>query len=270
MSSPKISACIIAYNHEQYIRTCLDGAVNQKMDFEYEIVIGDDNSTDGTSQICEEYANRYPNIIKYFPRTKNLGMIGNWRNTIQDCSGKYIALCEGDDYWIDPLKLQKQVDFLETEADFTMSFHSVEVKNEIEGIEYNYPIPNKDVLFFKDLLFKHYIPTCSVVFRKKELPYPLPEWLNRSKMCDIPLELFIADKGKTKFFDEKMAVYRKNDKSITQNKEHIKQGRKAYEYLYSNLRSHFGNKYFLLFSVVILKNKLGFIKDLLGLNPSIK
>jgi len=118
MSKIKVSACIITYNHEGFIRECLEGAVNQKVNFEYEIVIGEDNSSDSTKQICIEYAEKYPNLIKFFAREKNLGMIGNWINTIKNCKGKYIALCEGDDYWTDPLKIQKQVEFFEANPYF--------------------------------------------------------------------------------------------------------------------------------------------------------
>ena len=124
-----VSACIITYNQDLYIRECLEGAINQNINFDYEIVIGDDCSNDETSRICEEFALAYPSIIKYTKRSKNLGMIGNWTKTISDCTGKYIALCEGDDYWTDPLKLQKQVDFLEANAEYGICWTHYEILN---------------------------------------------------------------------------------------------------------------------------------------------
>lgn len=120
MNKIKVSACIITYNHEKFIRECLEGVINQNVDFEFEIVIGEDNSSDKTRDICIEYVERYPNLIKFFPRDENLGMMGNWLKTIQNCQGSLIALCEGDDYWTDPLKLQKQVDFLENNKDYSV------------------------------------------------------------------------------------------------------------------------------------------------------
>lgn len=118
----KVSACIITYNHEKYIRECLEGAINQIIDYEYEIVISDDKSSDNTLQICLEYASKYPNLIRILPSEFNLGMIGNWIKSISNCKGKYIALCEGDDYWTDPLKLKKQVDFLEENGGYVACY----------------------------------------------------------------------------------------------------------------------------------------------------
>ena len=133
MNNLIVSACIITYNQEDYIRECLEGAVSQLVSFDYEIVIGDDCSTDNTFAICQEFALKYPKIVRLFPRKKNLGMIGNWIKTIEDSKGKYIALCEGDDYWTDPLKLQKQVDFLEANLEYVLCFNKVNVlRNGIE------------------------------------------------------------------------------------------------------------------------------------------
>ena len=123
-----VSACLITYNQEKYIEECIKGALSQKID-RYEIIIGDDCSTDRTSEICSKYDELYPNLIKYYRREQNLGMIGNWITTIQNAQGKYIALCEGDDYWTDPLKLQKQVDFLEENEEYVVTSHNAKVIN---------------------------------------------------------------------------------------------------------------------------------------------
>ncbi len=125
MNEVIVSACIISYNHEDFIGKCLDGALKQKVNFNYEIVVCVDKSTDNTLRICEEYQEKYPQTIKLYPRENNLGMIGNWIQSISDCQGKYIALCEGDDYWTDPLKLQKQVDILEANPRLSGCFHIV-------------------------------------------------------------------------------------------------------------------------------------------------
>jgi glycosyltransferase involved in cell wall biosynthesis len=123
----KVSACIITYNQEDYIVQCLEGALSQIVDFEYEIVIGEDKSTDRTLEICKFYADKYPDKIRLIHREKNLGVIGNWTKTLKECSGDYLALCEGDDYWTDPLKLQKQVDFLEQNKEYIACQHNREL-----------------------------------------------------------------------------------------------------------------------------------------------
>jgi len=208
MNNIKISACIITYNHEGFIRECLEGAINQKVNFEYEIVIGEDNSSDRTRQICAEYAEKYPNLIKFYPREKNLGMIGNWINTIQNCSGKYIAICEGDDYWIDPLKLQKQVDFLEANSDYVLCFHQVNIlKTNGEIVDdFVAKVPENYEIIETLARFGNYIHTPSVVFRNviKEFPFEF----SQSPIGDYFLYLLLAEQGKLKFLEDKMAIYR--------------------------------------------------------------
>jgi hypothetical protein len=183
--------------------------------------------------------------------------------------GRYIALCEGDDFWTDENKLQKQVDVLEKNSHYSMSFHSVEVSNQIPEVNYSYPIPSKDVLKFRDIVFKHYIPTCSLIFRFSFLPNPLPSWLFKSKIGDIPLELMLADKGDAYFFKENMGCYRRNSSSLTSSQEQIKNGRRIFISVYSNLNRHFNYKYFYLFSFLLVKLRLGYVKDWLkGLSSS--
>ncbi len=272
LNTPLVSIVMITYGHELYIKQAILGVLVQNCNFNIEIIISNDNSPDKTDEIIQEIINLNPKAknIKNIRHQANMGMMPNFIFALNEAKGKYIALCEGDDFWEDPLKLQKQIDFLESNKDFVMCFHSVTVKNEIEGVNYSYPIPKKNILSFRDILFKHFIPTCSLIFLNDSLPKPLPEWLKYAKMGDIPVELFLADKGKVKFMDEKMAVYRKNERSVTQNIDHIKKGRASYDFLYRNLRDYFGRKYFIIFSIVIFKNRIGYLKDLLGLNPSLK
>ena len=117
----------IAYNQERYIRDCLEGFVMQKTNFRFEAIVHDDASTDGTAAIIKEYAEKYPDIIKPILETENQyskhdGSLQ--RIMAEGCKGKYVAFCEGDDYWTDPLKLQKQVDFLESHPDYSLCFHN--------------------------------------------------------------------------------------------------------------------------------------------------
>lgn len=127
----KLSVFVVTYNQEKYIRQCLDSILMQKVDFDYEVVIGEDHGTDGTRVICEEYAEKYPQV-RLLPLMERLGIAGNWKRVLNECSGDYIAMCEGDDYWTDPLKLQKQTDFLESdnEKKYVLAFHDATIIDE--------------------------------------------------------------------------------------------------------------------------------------------
>ena len=128
---PIVTVCIQTYNHEEYIEQCLDSVISQKTDFEYEISIGEDESSDATRAICKNYAKQYPEKIRLFlhnrknnikagdDSTRLFPSLFNYYNT----RGKFIAYCDGDDYWGDPQKLQKQVDFLESNPTYSMCFH---------------------------------------------------------------------------------------------------------------------------------------------------
>ncbi len=121
-----VSACIITYNQVNYIRDCIEGALMQEVDFGYEIVIADDCSTDGTSEICANYAAKFPNLIRHLRRDKNLGPNRNVLKAYGECKGKYIAVCEGDDYWIEKNKITYQVKFLEENLDYSMICHRLD------------------------------------------------------------------------------------------------------------------------------------------------
>lgn len=110
----KVSVGVITFNQSKFIQKCLDSIIMQRVEFEYEIVVGDDASTDGTQTILLEYRNKYPNLFVLLLNKKNEGISVNYKNVLTRCTGEYIALCEGDDYWINPLKLQIQVDFLDS------------------------------------------------------------------------------------------------------------------------------------------------------------
>src|SRR5574344_1986516 len=132
-NKPLVVIRCITYNHESYIRDCLNGFVMQKTTFPFVAVVHDDASTDKTADIIREYAEKYPDIIKPIYETENQysksdGSLERIMNA--HTKGKYIALCEGDDYWIDPLKLQKQVDFLEANPEYSMCFHKAKVIDE--------------------------------------------------------------------------------------------------------------------------------------------
>ncbi len=120
MIDPLVSVLLITYDNEPYIRKVLEGVLMQITRFPFELVIGEDCSNDTTRNICEEYFNKHPNIIRLLPAEENLGLNLNFIRTFKECKGKYIAYLEGDDWWITPDKLQKQVNILEKEADVSL------------------------------------------------------------------------------------------------------------------------------------------------------
>lgn len=213
-NNPLVSINCITYNHELFIRDALEGFLMQKTDFEFEILIHDDASTDNTANIIREYEAKYPDLIKPIYQTENQYSKGNNPNRVYQfprAKGKYIAMCEGDDYWTDPLKLQKQVDFLETNEEFSACVHQYDflVNNELikshSLLEQNLTVQN---------ILNVHVPfqTASVVFRRK-----LIENIKFPKVLSGDLFLFVLFtlNGKLKFFPESMSIYRKHSSGIS-------------------------------------------------------
>lgn len=220
MRKPLISVVVTTYNHKDYIKQCLDGILMQQTNFPFEIILGEDDSTDGTKEICVEYAKTHPQIIRLFLRSrKDVIYIGgnptgryNTIECLKAAKGKYIAICEGDDYWTDPLKLQKQVDFLESNHDFSLIFHNVFILNQREPKQDKYPMHknlDKDIFTTEDILCQWFIPTGSIVMRNYK-EFVFPDWFNHAVSGDIPLLLMWSLKGKLKYHNELMGVYRKH------------------------------------------------------------
>ena len=210
MEDIKLSVSVITYNQENYISQTIDSILCQKVNFKYELIIGDDCSTDGTRNILKEYEAKYPQIKLILHKEKNKGVPGkeNFLSTINAARGKYIALLDGDDYWTDPLKLQKQVDFLEANPNFAICFHRVKIVYDDNSQEPKLSNENlKEVLDFEDLALKNHIYTPSCVFRNG-LFKEFPEWFHQSPIGDWILHLLNAQHGKVKFLTDVMAVYR--------------------------------------------------------------
>lgn len=210
-----------AYNHEPYIRQCLEGFVMQKTNFRFEAIVHDDASTDGTVAIIREYAEKYPDIIKPIYETENQysKRDGSVRRIMDmHTHGKYTAICEGDDFWIDPLKLQKQVDFLEANPECSMCFHNAIVVNERSGVQkrifsFNNLQESKFVTF-EELINSWIIPTASIMHRSVYIQNR-PEWFNLIYSGDFSLSLMMFLKGKIYYMDNYMSVYRLQPNSIS-------------------------------------------------------
>lgn len=210
MQDLKLSVSIVTYNQKKFIEQTIDSVLRQKVDFDYEIIIGDDFSTDGTREILLKYQEKYPNLIKLILHPqKNEGIPGkvNFISTIYAAKGKYIALLDGDDYWTDPLKLQKQVDFLEARPDFAICFHPVKIVYENGDREPEVTNENQAAeMTFEDLALNNFIYAVSCVFRNNSSK--LPEWFDKMMAGDYPFHLLNAQHGKIGFINEVMAVYR--------------------------------------------------------------
>lgn len=240
----KIISChIITYNQKDYISKCIEGVLMQKVNFSIEIIIGDDNSTDGTRKILKDYAKKYPDLIRLNLReVRGSGIPGkdNFVTTLAMCNGKYISLCDGDDYWTDLLKLQKQVDFLEANPDYVLCFHKVNILQ--DGIIKEDTITAKvpETTIITDLAKGNYIHTCSVVFRNN-LFSEFPKYFNESPVGDYFLHLLNARYGAIKYIDEIMGVYRVHETSVWSSKTQ-KERELIWVPFLKNIRPNFGKE----------------------------
>jgi glycosyltransferase involved in cell wall biosynthesis len=222
-----LSVAIVTYNHEKYISKCIESIVSQKTNFKFEIVIGEDCSTDKTREIVKWFKGKYPEIISPIYNRENFGKKykpssgrGNYINVLKKCNGKYIAVCEGDDYWIDPLKLQKQIDYLESNHNYSACVHQVAVNyksNDDQHVLFT-KRPNKEVVI-DNMLESSYFHASSWVFNK-DLFNPLDYVGNDILLRDHPSFILCATKGKIGFLNEIMSVYMKNPYGLSSRISH--------------------------------------------------
>ncbi|WP_345976628.1 glycosyltransferase [Sulfurimonas sp. HSL3-7] len=205
---------MLTYNHEKYIAQALDSVLMQKVDFKYEIVVGEDCSTDRTRTILLEYKEKYPHIFKLILHEKNVGAAKNIQAVDRACRGEYIAVLEGDDYWTDPHKLQIQVDEMRKYPDCHMSFHpALEVwedkrrKNQITGrqAEGNRVFTTREIIKGGG----SFCPTASLIF-KRDVFDNLPQWFYEAPIGDYFAQIFGSLHGGALYIARPMSVYRRN------------------------------------------------------------
>ena len=210
----KVSVICNVFNHGAYIRDALEGFVSQKTDFAFEVLIHDDASTDDSPRIIREYEEKYPQLIKPVLQTENQYSRGGGitrRFQLPRAKGKYLAMCEGDDYWTDPLKLQKQFDFMEAHPDYSMCVCSTQWLNMHTGICENKGVVEQDrdfsleeiILEKKGRAFQY-----ASVFVKAEIMNSWPEWRRKFPIGDYPLAVLAALNGKVHMLADVMTVYR--------------------------------------------------------------
>lgn len=220
----KVSIVCNVFNHEKYIRDCLNGFLLQETDFEYEVLVHDDASTDHSADIIREYENKYPNIIKPIYQTENQysqGIKIGATYQYPRAKGKYIALCEGDDYWIDPYKLQKQVDYMESHPQCTFCFTNGYIEDQAkDGVRRDFiPYNKQDAVWYKDENKEYtldnmyeitFAPTASYFYSKDAILKVLPYFEKKCPTADLRLRLFLTSQGYAYYLKDKTCVYRQN------------------------------------------------------------
>ncbi len=218
-----VSVAMITYNHEQYLKEAIEGVLKQKANFSIEFIIANDNSPDNSDTIIKDYLSDLPkNIeIRYIKHKINKGIMGNFIWVLEQCQSKYIALCEGDDYWTDPYKLQKQVDFLEKNEDYTIVGHKSMIDHFGERIEKrNYNVKNP--ILIKDWIGKMPFFTSAFLFKKNDLDLQLMKQFNKFISGDRIVITLLLMKGNGYLIDEYMSVYRHHKGGISQTENIIK------------------------------------------------
>lgn len=207
--TPLVSVCMITYNHEAFISEAIESVLMQQTDFPFELIIGEDISPDHTRSICEAYQAKYPDVVRLLPSEKNIGLQQNFIEVLFSVRGKYIALLDGDDFWTDPHKLQKQVDFLEKNEAYGMVFHNVHLLKHGQMSGLVYPEGRKETISIADILNHDYTQTCATLFRAeplKKVPYAdALQWIYN----DITLfALVLSDGSLARYMPETMSTYR--------------------------------------------------------------
>jgi glycosyltransferase involved in cell wall biosynthesis len=213
VSLPVVSVCMICYNHGRFVAQAIESILSQVTDFPIELVIGDDCSQDDTLQICTEYARR-DSRVRLLPRQRNLGVMQNFADALAACKGKYVAVCEGDDYWTDMSKLAEQVHFLDGHPEFAGAAHQSDVLigNHIER-KFRLSVP--EAIALSDLTAGRLFHTASVIFRRRAVDLFCRAPLVLS--CDRLLNFCIAAIGKIHYSDQSMCVYRLHGAGLSSN-----------------------------------------------------
>lgn len=209
--SPLVSVCITAYNQEEYIAQAIESVLAQQTSFDVELVVGDDGSTDRTGEICRGYAEKYPDRIRLLTSPVNLGMRANYKRIFEACRGRYIAICDGDDWWTDPQKLELQVELMESDSEcgmcYARSYFWIEAEKRVASL---FPA-GKPHVTFDELILENTIPNPTALVRRKlvesyyaevrplEKPWPLD---------DYSMWLWCAAHARIRFMDRVFMSYR--------------------------------------------------------------
>ena len=220
MIKPLVSIAVLTYNHEQFIAQAIDSFLAQETTFDFEIVIGDDASTDNTQKILKAFQEKNPNKFNITYHKKNIGMVPNFVNVINSCKGKYIAFCEGDDFMLDTKKLEIQASFLETNSDYAICFHEAKIydQTKLELIDDNITSAAKEDYNLDDFSKGNFMHTPTVMIRND---FTLPEAFSTLPIGDWPLYVSVLKDRKIKKLNKVMSVYRVHEKSSWSSKSEV-------------------------------------------------
>ncbi len=240
---PLVSIRCTTFNQEKYIAECIEGFLIQETDFPFEVCVHDDASKDSTASIVREYEAKYPKIIKTIYETENQWskQDGSFTRVVTSMlTSKYVAMCEGDDYWVDPQKLQIQVEFLENNPEYSMTFHDAIIKNE-PGVPEKldvYPSMEDRDYTATEMFAKWTVPTASMIYRREVLDFKLKD-PDAVLNGDIYLVEKCAAMGKVRCFNKKMSVYRRQPSGVTWDSSRKIKRLLAYPRHYEGLRDSF-------------------------------
>lgn len=239
----KVSVAVTTYNQELFISEAVDSVLTQEVNFAYEIVIGEDCSTDNTRNIVVGYQEKHPDKIRLLLQEKNWGGKRNWIQVLKACQGEYIALLDGDDYWTSPHKLQKQVDFLDNHPECAIGFHDATMFYEdgSRGPVNCCRADLKEISTLVDLVAENFIPTCATMFRSG-LFGEFPDWFHTAPVGDWPLHILNAQHGKIGYINEVMAAYRIHPGGVHSRRNPIENFRRQI-HLYETINAHLNFEY---------------------------
>ncbi len=233
MAEPLVSVKMITYNHAPYIAQAIEGILGQRTKFPIELVIGEDCSTDGTREIVFEYQKRYPDIIRVITSDKNVGMKKNGYRTTKACRGKYLAFCEGDDYWVDPEKLQKQVGYMEEHPECGMVLADCDLyyetsKEIVKRFNWNKGFKSRGNMSIEDIVFGKRVKFTCTVLARKDLYDSIREsdpYLHQNEkfmLGDMQAWAEISMLSRVEYFPESLGIYRVLDESATRSKDNVR------------------------------------------------
>ena len=226
VQQPRVSVLMLTYNFSRYADEAIASVMGQICPFDFELIIGDDASTDGTVELCQRWTSRYPGRITLLTNERNSGLLANFARTYARCRGEYIAICEGDDYWTDRSKLRRQVEFLDAHPEYSMCVHRVVNYYEGEGsmsLSNGGQKHDNDII---DLARSNFITNVSAMFRHSNIP-TLPAWIADVATYDYALHMLNAEHGKIWYMPRCMAVYRKRSNALWSRAGQEKQYRMA-------------------------------------------
>lgn len=249
--NPLVSVCVQTFQHKNFIAACIRSILDQKTDFAYEIIIGEDASTDGTREICLQFAEQYPDKIRLFLRSEEdkIYVMGektgrfNFLENLKAAKGKYIALMDGDDYWVDEFKLQKQTELLEQNPQMALNCHNVflEQGGRVHSLSSEKSAAPGFTEFTLDDLLKNYFLHMSAIIFRREYILDLPAWFKEVLFIDYPLSIHLAAKGSIGFMNDYMGVYRIHKKGVLNSKSKLENEKRLWK-AYTVLANHFSGK----------------------------